>query len=194
MVSEVALQRPAYSALASPIVAREPSVPYQALNPALAQRHRYAPSAFLLTSAVEAHALRAGRSSRIFFCGRRGIRCRYILSHRGSDGRANAFRLLYDKNIKPWRVWKPRMHRTALRRIAQTAVGAVTVLAPQITPQGGRQRLFRAKGEATPLARSPRPAARERSVTLAAPMLPDGSTIDSGFGANFEHHGTKTKP
>jgi hypothetical protein len=52
MVSEVALQRTSYSPLVSPIAPSEPSEPYQALDPAFAQRHRDAPSAFLLTFSV----------------------------------------------------------------------------------------------------------------------------------------------
>jgi hypothetical protein len=88
MVSEVALQRPANSALARPMVARKPSVPYQALNPALAQCDRDTPSAFLLTLAVEAHPLRAGRSIRLPCCGRRRLYCHCILSHCGSDSKA----------------------------------------------------------------------------------------------------------
>jgi hypothetical protein len=82
MVSEVALQRPAYSPLVTLIAPREPSEPYQALDPAFAQRDREAPSALPLTLSVEAHALGASRSIRLFFCGRRLASWCYTLSHR----------------------------------------------------------------------------------------------------------------
>jgi hypothetical protein len=131
MVSEIALERPSYGVVVGAIASREPSEEYEALDPATAQRHRYAPSAFLLTLSVLAHAFGAGGTSRLFFYGGRRLFCRYILSHLGSDCRLDPPHPFDDeKNTKTSPLWEPR--RAALRPTARSARTAPALVAATV--------------------------------------------------------------